>query len=78
MTIGAGFTLTPVVLHAGGHSLVTEHAGEPGLADAVPGVDAEAVHAALVSLAPVTVGSLPSGAAPALKKRKSTFNIGYN
>ena len=63
LTASVGVDLLCVV---GSDPLVTEHSCEASLTDAIPGVDTEAIDASLVGLAPVTVGSLPARAAPAL------------
>ena len=56
----------PAHNEAVGDPLVAEHPGEALLADAVPGVQAEAVDAALVGLTLVAVGAFPARTAPAL------------
>jgi hypothetical protein len=48
------------------NSLVAKHASESSLAQAIPGIDAEAVLTSLIGLALVTVYSLPSRTTPAL------------
>ena len=61
----------PAHNEAVGDPLVAEHPREALLADAVPGVKAEAVHAALVGLTLVAVGAFPARTAPALSRRRS-------
>ena len=66
--------LIPAHNEAVGDRLVAEHPGEALLADAVPGVQAEAVDAALVALTLVAVRAFPARTAPALSRRSHLIN----